>query len=91
VLIKCIPTWGKPASRQRVCIFRIAALCSLSYFVGLQSAGVSQFLSVLLLGTALTLTVCVGVAAWRVSDAKETDITGQIPPPPHIWKPAPAR
>lgn len=39
----------------------------------------SHFLSVLLLVTAAFLTVCFGVAAWRISDDKSADITGQIP------------
>ena len=41
---------------------------------------VSQFSSVLLLVTALTLTVCVGVAAWRISD-DTSEVTGTILPP----------
>jgi hypothetical protein len=40
---------------------------------------VSQFSSVLLLVTALTLTVCVGVAAWRIS-GDTSEVTGGIPP-----------
>ncbi|MEK9281194.1 hypothetical protein MTR72_16490 [Bradyrhizobium sp. ISRA442] len=51
----------------------------------------SQFLSVLLLATALMLTVCFGVAAWRLSDERGLDITGQIPHPSYGWKPMPAR
>jgi hypothetical protein len=43
------------------------------------SAMVSQFSSVLLLVIALTLTVCVGVAAWRIS-GDTSEITGSIPP-----------
>jgi hypothetical protein len=41
---------------------------------------VSQFSSVLLLVTALTLTVCVGVAAWRISD-DTSEVTSSILPP----------
>lgn len=55
------------------------------------SADVSQFLSVLLLGTALMLTVCFGVAAWRLSDEKGADITGQIPHQSYGWKAMPTR
>ncbi|WOH69459.1 hypothetical protein [Bradyrhizobium sp. BWA-3-5] len=40
---------------------------------------VSQFSSVLLLMIALTLTVCVGVAAWRIS-GDTSEITGGILP-----------
>ena len=39
----------------------------------------SQFSSVLLLMIALTLTVCVGVAAWRIS-GDMSEFTGGIPP-----------
>jgi hypothetical protein len=38
---------------------------------------VSQFSSVLLLAIALTLTVCVGVAAWRTS-GDTSEVTGGI-------------
>ncbi|WP_245305615.1 hypothetical protein [Bradyrhizobium sp. LTSP857] len=38
----------------------------------------SQFLSVLLLLTTLTLTVCFGVAAWRQSAGRDVDITATI-------------
>jgi hypothetical protein len=38
---------------------------------------VSQFSSVLLLVIALTLTVCVGVAAWRTS-GDTSEVTGGI-------------
>lgn len=39
----------------------------------------SHFLSVLLLVTAVFLTVCLGVSAWRISDERGVEITGQIP------------
>jgi hypothetical protein len=39
----------------------------------------SHFLSMLLMVTAVFLTVCFGVAAWRTSDDNSADITGQIP------------
>ena len=38
----------------------------------------SQFLSVLMLAMAVFLTVCFGVAAWRISDENGVDVTGQI-------------
>ncbi|MCK1716627.1 hypothetical protein [Bradyrhizobium sp. 141] len=47
--------------------------------------------SMLLLTTAVVLTVCFGVAAWRLSDEKDVDITGQIPSPSYGWKGPPAR
>lgn len=59
--------------------------------VPIAGGDVSQFLSVLLLATALMLTVCFGVAAWRLSDERGLDITGQIPHPSYGWKPTPAR
>jgi hypothetical protein len=48
---------------------------------------VGHFLSILLLATALMLTVCFGVAAWRVSDGNDPDITGRIPYSAYGWKP----
>jgi hypothetical protein len=45
----------------------------------------------LLLTTAVVLTVCFGVAAWRLSDEKDIDITGQIARQSYGWKGAPAR
>ena len=51
----------------------------------------SHFLSVLFLATALTLTVCIGVAAWRVSEEKAVEVTGQIPHQTNTWDaPSPA-
>ena len=47
---------------------------------------VSQFLSTLLLVAAVVLTVCFGVAAWRLSDEKDIDVTGQIPRQSYGWK-----
>lgn len=46
----------------------------------------SQFLSTLLLVAAVVLTVCFGVAAWRLSDEKDIDVTGQIPRQSYGWK-----
>lgn len=46
----------------------------------------SQFLSMMLLTTALVLTVCLGVAAWRLSDEKDVDITGEISHESYGWK-----
>lgn len=45
----------------------------------------------LLLTTAVVLTVCFGVAAWRLSDEKDVDITGQIPRQSYGWKVPPTR
>jgi hypothetical protein len=59
--------------------------------VAFGGVGVSQFLSMLLLTTAVVLTVCFGVAAWRLSDEKDIDITGQIARQSYGWKGAPAR
>lgn len=75
---------------QRVCIFRIEVLWSLHWCVAFGGcAGVSQFLSMLLLVAAVFLTVCFGVAAWRLSDEKDLDVTGQIAP--YGWKAPPTR
>jgi hypothetical protein len=52
---------------------------------------VSQFVSVFLLVTAVVLTVCFGVAAWRLSDQRDTDITGQIPHQSFGWRGSPTR
>jgi hypothetical protein len=52
---------------------------------------VSQFLSVFMLVAAVVLTVCFGVAAWRLSDEKDVDITGQIPRQSYGWKATPNR
>ena len=52
-----------------------------------RGVGMSQFLSTLLLATAVVLTVCFGVAAWRLSDEKDIDVTGQIPRQSYGWKP----
>lgn len=49
----------------------------------------SHFLSVLLLATALMLTICLGVAAWRVSEGKDADITATIPHQAYGWKARP--
>ncbi|SFN02809.1 hypothetical protein SAMN05216573_10791 [Bradyrhizobium sp. Rc3b] len=59
--------------------------------VTFRGAAVSQFLSMLLLATAVVLTVCFGVAAWRLSDEKDVDITGQIPRHSYGWKGSPTR
>jgi len=51
---------------------------------------VSQFLSVLLLVTALTLTLCFGVAAWRQSAGRDADITATIPHQEYGWRARPS-
>ena len=50
----------------------------------------SQFLSVLLLVTALTLTLCFGVAAWRQSAGRDADITATIPHQEYGWRARPS-
>lgn len=51
----------------------------------------SHFLSVFMLITAVVLTVCLGVAAWRLSDEKDADSTGQIPDQFYGWKTTPKK
>lgn len=75
---------------QRLCIFRIDVLWSLRWCVAF-GGKVSQFLSMLLLVAAVFLTVCFGVAAWRLSDEKDLDVTGQIARQSHGWKALPTR
>lgn len=50
---------------------------------------VSQFLSVLLLVTAVLLTLCFGVAAWRQSAGTDVDITATIPDEETGWRARP--
>ena len=40
----------------------------------------------LLLATALILTLCFGVAAWRLSTDNEADVTATIPQQDYGWK-----
>ncbi len=56
---------------QRVCIFRDRQFMFATTTRHVQGARVSQFLSTLLLVAAVVLTVCFGVAAWRLSDEKD--------------------
>jgi len=79
VLIHRFTTWGKLSLGQPACFFRIDPACSLPHHVVAVGVRVSQFLSVLLLATALTLTLCFGIAAWRQSSGKDADITATIP------------
>lgn len=71
---------------QRACIFRIANSCSLSRSFKLLVTRVSHFVSMLLLATALVLTLCFGVAAWRLSADKEADITATISHQEYGWR-----
>jgi hypothetical protein len=48
---------------------------------------VGRFSFGLLIATGLLLTGYFGLVAWRVSDGKDPDITGQIPPQAYGWKP----
>jgi len=89
VLIHRFTTWGKLPAGQRACIFRIACACSLPQYVLLVGVRVSQFLSVLLLATAMTLTLCFGVAAWRQSAVRDVDITATIPHQENGWRARP--
>ncbi|MGY3411125.1 hypothetical protein ACVWZV_007238 [Bradyrhizobium sp. GM5.1] len=47
---------------------------------------VSHFVSMLLLALALTLTLCFGVAAWRVSAGNDVEITATIPHGEYGWR-----
>jgi transposase-like protein len=60
----------KNALGQPSCIFRLGRACSLprNSRVICGAKELSQFSFMLLLVTSLMLTVCVGVAAWRMSD-----------------------
>lgn len=83
--------WGHSGVRSTHLYFpnlrsMVAGLC-----VAFRGVGVSQFLSMLLLTTAVVLTVCFGVAAWRLSDEREIDITGQITRQSHGWEGPPSR
>lgn len=77
---------GKQALGQRDCIFRIGNSCSLSPSFKPPVTHVSHFVSMLLLAIALILTLCFGVAAWRLSADKEADITATIPHPEYGWR-----
>jgi hypothetical protein len=41
----------------------------------------------LLIATGLLLTAYFGLLAWRISDDKEAEVTGQIPQHTYGWKP----
>ncbi|MGL3107778.1 MULTISPECIES: hypothetical protein [unclassified Bradyrhizobium] len=49
----------------------------------------SHFLSMLLLALALTLTLCFGVAAWRLSAGKDVDIATTIQHQEYGWRTRP--
>ena len=51
----------------------------------------NHFVSVLLIATALALTVFFGVAAWRLTEDKSVDITGEISRQSYGWKAMPSR
>lgn len=75
---------------QIVCIFRIGPMCTLS--TGFHICGytrVSHFVSMLLLALALTLTLCFGVAAWRLSAGNDVEITATIPHGEYGWRARP--
>lgn len=50
---------------------------------------VSHFVSMLLLATALILTLCFGVAAWRLSADKEAGIAVTISRQEYGWRTRP--
>jgi len=77
--------WGKRSLGQSDCIFRISQMCARSRVI-LLGVRVSQFLSVLLLLTTLTLTVCFGVAAWRQSAGRDVEFTATIPHRETGWR-----
>ena len=89
MLIHHFTTWGKLPAGQRACIFRISRTCLLAQYVVVGGEHVSQFLSVLLLATAMTLTLCFGVAAWRQSAVRDVDITATIPHQENGWRARP--
>ncbi|WP_369721269.1 MULTISPECIES: hypothetical protein [unclassified Bradyrhizobium] len=49
----------------------------------------SHFVSILLLALSLTLTLCMGVAAWRQSNSRDVDITATIPHRDYGWRARP--
>ncbi|WBL82293.1 hypothetical protein I3J27_18345 [Bradyrhizobium xenonodulans] len=49
----------------------------------------SQFVSMLLLVAAVVLTVCFGVAAWRLSADRDADVTATIPHQEYGWRSRP--
>ncbi|WP_275196113.1 hypothetical protein [Bradyrhizobium sp. CSA207] len=46
----------------------------------------SHFVSMLMLALALTLTLCFGVAAWRLSAGNDAEITATIPHEEFGWR-----
>ncbi|WP_244552834.1 hypothetical protein [Bradyrhizobium sp. Ghvi] len=49
----------------------------------------SHFVSMLLLAVALTLTLCFGLAAWRLSAGNDVDVTATIPHLEYGWRSRP--
>ena len=68
---------GKPEPRQPYGIFRLGKECSLDSRL-VAEHDVSQFSCMLLLVTALVLTACFGVAAWRITGGA-SEVTGSVP------------
>jgi len=79
--------WGHSAVRSARLYFPNRQFMVAQPRATFRGVGVSQFLSTLLLVAAVVLTVCFGVAAWRLSDEKDIDVTGQIPRQSYGWKP----
>ena len=49
----------------------------------------SHFISMFLLAAALTLTLCFGLAAWRLTAGDNVDVTGAIPHVEYGWRAKP--
>jgi hypothetical protein len=63
-----------------------ASVHALNWFQICGYTRVSHFVSMLLLVLALTLTLCFGVAAWRVSAGNDVEITATIPHGEYGWR-----
>jgi Flp pilus assembly protein protease CpaA len=83
---------GKTASGSARLHFpnRLSVLALVLIFLIWADARVSQFVSMLLLAIALTLTLCFGVAAWRQSTGGDINITATIPHHEYGWRATPS-
>ncbi len=78
---------GKTADRSdRLHFPNRASVHALNWFQIYGYTRVSHFVSMLLLALALTLTLCFGVAAWRVSAGNDVEITATIPHEEYGWR-----
>lgn len=89
VLIHRLTTLGKTACRSVGLHFPNQTPVLADPVSRVSELSLSQFFSVLLLGTALTLTLCFGVAAWRQSAGRDVDITATIPHQENGWRARP--